>query len=68
MHKALPGSEDFVLFGEAETIIMAKGPQIFRYNPTAASYILLYDLSEYGLKNITRMDYKEGKLLLVNKL
>lgn len=67
VHQSLEGSQDFALFGDSEIIIMAKGPHIYRYNPTAASYILLYDLSEYGLKNITRMDYRNGKLLLVNK-
>ncbi len=64
---ALPGSEDFVLYGDTEQILMAKGAKIFKYNPTAASFILLWDLSAYGLKDITRMDYRNGKLLLINK-
>lgn len=66
LHNTLAGSSDFVLYGDAEVILMAKGAQIFKYNPTAASYILLWDLSEYGIKDISRMDYKDGKLLIIN--
>jgi hypothetical protein len=65
--EALKGSEDFVLYGEAEVILMAKGAQIFKYNPTAATFILQWDLSSYGIKEISRMDYLNGKLLLINK-
>lgn len=64
---ALEGSQDFVLYGDAEIILMAKGSSIYKYNPTAASFILFWDLSEYGLKNISRMDYRNGKLLLINQ-
>lgn len=65
--EALNGSEDFVLYGDAEIILMAKGSQIFKYNPTAASFVLMWDLTPYGLKDISRMDYRNGKLLLINK-
>ena len=64
---ALNGSEDFVLYGDAEVLLMAKGAQIFKYNPTAASFIQQWDLSSYGIKDISRMDYRDGKLLLINK-
>lgn len=66
LHIALDNSEDFVLYGPAEIVLMARGSQIYRYNPTSAGYILMWDLSKYGIKAISRMDYRDGKLLLIN--
>ena len=62
----LSDSEDFIIFGNNEEILMAKGPQIFSYKPSSNIWILRFDLSEYGLNKITRMDIRGNKILVIN--
>lgn len=63
--ETLSGSEDFVLVGK-EHLVMAKGSSIFQFNLAHPSgWHLIQDLAPYGITHITRLAYRNGKLILV---
>jgi len=62
------GAEDFCLFGSNESIIMAKGNKLYKYDQQDSTWILWKDLSSYGLENITRIEARGNQILLVNNL
>lgn len=64
---SLIGVEDFCLIGD-HIFVMAKEGKIYTYNTEASeTWELLADLSAYGIQNISRMAYHDGKLVIVNK-
>ncbi len=66
--ESLPGVDDFTLVND-QLIIMAKGSALyyFRAGTNQTSWNLIQDLAPYGLKNITRLAYQNGTLVLVDQ-
>ena len=62
----LGDSQDFCLYGNTEKVIMAQNAQLFMYDQPSDTWILWIDLSEYGVKKITRLDCRDNKILLTN--
>lgn len=64
--QALEGSEDFeIIAGGA--IIMAKNSKLFYFDPAVStSWTEVLDLEEFGIKNITRLTYNRGRIVLVS--
>lgn len=64
--KTLPGAEDFAILNNG-TILMAKGSRIYKYHPNMDStWVEMVDLRSIGIYNVTRMDARGNKLLLVD--
>lgn len=66
--ESLPGVDDFVLIND-HLFIMAKGSSLYyyRYGTSQTSWNLIQDLAPYGLKNITRLAYQNGTLVMVDQ-
>jgi hypothetical protein len=64
--QGLDGSQDFCLFGPREDLLMAVGPEIFRFNRNSNSWIVWQDLAKFGILNITRISSLDNTLLIVN--
>lgn len=64
--ETLSGSEDFVLAGK-QRLVMAKGSSIYQFNLSHPSgWHLIQDLAPYGITHITRLAYRNDKLILVD--
>ena len=64
--EAINDSEDFCLFGPQEDILMAVGPEIFRFDNMSRTWILWQDLAKFGILNISRLACSDNTLLIVN--
>lgn len=64
----LPESQDFCLIGSSEDIVMGKGSKLFKYNKNGLTWELWKDLAEYGINNITRIQYRNKKMIVTENL
>ncbi len=64
--QGLDGSQDFCLYGPREDLLMAVGPEIFRFDRNSNSWVLWQDLAKFGILNITRISSLGNTLLIVN--
>lgn len=63
-----PGREDFVILSDG-TLVMGDRSLLFKYNArTDKEWVLMNDLAEYGIRNITRLAHKNGQLLIVDSI
>lgn len=64
--KTLPGAEDFVVLDNG-TILMGSGSRIYAFHPNRSSdWEEMVDLKNLGIYNVTRMDVRGKKLVLVS--
>ena len=64
--RTLPGSEDFVILSNG-TLLMGNGSRLYAYHPNRDSdWVEMVDLKSLGIYNITRMDARGRKLVLVS--
>lgn len=64
--ETLPGSEDFELLNDG-TYIMGSGSKIYKLNPSKESeWLVVIDLAEFEIKNITRLAFSRNRLVLVD--
>ncbi len=64
--KTLPGAEDFTILSNG-TILMGKGSRIYKYHPNKdADWVEMVDLKSIGIYNVTRIDARGDKLVLVD--
>lgn len=64
--QALEGSQDFEMI-TGGAFVMAKGSKLYYFDPVLSTeWTEVLDLSEYGLKNISRLAYNRGRLVMVN--
>ncbi len=68
--QTLPGSEDFVWTKDG-SLLMAQGSALFRFKPEVdESWVKLVDLSDHGLKGVTRLALSpnQKRLILISAL
>lgn len=64
--QTLPQREDFIILPDG-TLLMGDRSILFKFNAkTDKEWVLIDDLSQYGIKNITRMSYQDNQLLIVD--
>lgn len=64
--KTVPGAEDFVILSDG-TMLMGKGSRLYKFHPNLdKDWVEMVDLSSLGIFNITRMDARGNKLVLVD--
>jgi len=64
--KTVSGSEDFEVLNDG-TFIMAAGSNVYSYHPERdTDWQLIADLTEYDIKNITRIAASRNKIIFVN--
>ena len=65
--RTLVGSEDFEILVDG-SYLMGAGSKIFKYDPkTLDKWIEIADLSEYNIKNISRISVRKNRLVLVDQ-
>lgn len=64
--RTLPGSEDFVILKNG-ALLMGKGSRLYTFHPNRdKDWMEMVDLKNLGIYNITRLDARGNKLVLVN--
>ena len=66
--QALPESQDFCLYGTSESILMAKGSVIFKFDNLNETWLQWLDLSSFGINNITRIESNKDKIVIINSI
>ncbi len=61
------GKEDFIILGNG-TFLLGNGSKLFKFNPKRDNtWVEIADFKYYGINNITRMAFRNGKIAIVSK-